>query len=198
MRLREALDLCSDDHAHEWVEIPGGQWGRPATTMLAGLSDPGGKEPDLRPLYGHSIAAYEPDARLSLLWPVDEEPDAGPLRGEDLPEWAAEDTHEWKSARPGWVVILLNGTPIWQQSLVYIDWGSGVGGYVPHFDPVYGDDRGTPELVGWSSSRWAIGLAGLINSFSHTASEFAQFDPTHRLVPQPDQLHPIDARREGR
>ena len=70
--LREALDRCSPDHAHEWVPLSSGQFGRPATSMLAGIYDPGFKEPAVRPLEGHSIAVYEPDAALSLVWPVDE------------------------------------------------------------------------------------------------------------------------------
>lgn len=199
VRLRDALDLCSDDLSDEWVDMPGGQHGRPATTMVAGLFDPGGGEPGVRSLEGHSIAVYEPDARLSLVWPVDGEPAADrPRRREEWkPEWAETDVHQFKAARQGWVVVLLGGAPIWQESLFYIDWGSGIGGYVPDFSPLYGDDRsqGTPELEGWTTSRWAVGLAGLINSFSHTASDFAGVDPTHRLVPTPDGSHPIDARR---
>lgn len=200
MRLRDALDLCSDDHAHAWVKLPGGQHGRPATTMLAGVFDPGASEPAMRPLNGHSIAVYEPDARLSLVWPVGDEPEADRVRNWEQwkPEWLDADGHEWKSARQGWVVVLLGGAPVWQESLLYLDWGSAVGGYVPDFQPVFSEDRagGTPDLDGWTTSRWEVGLAGLINSFLHP-TDFASFDPTYRLVPVPDEIHPIDAQRAG-
>jgi hypothetical protein len=195
VRLRDALNLCSDDHAHAWVNLPGGPRGRPATTMLAGVFDVGANEPAMRPLDGHSIAVYEPDARLSLVWPVDDEPEVDCFPEQSKPEWLNADGHEWKSARQGWVVVLLGGAPVWQESLRYLDWGSAVGGYVPDFQPVYGEDRsrGTPDLAGWTTSRWAVGLAGLINSFSHS-TDFASFDPTYRVVPAPDRTHPIDAR----
>jgi hypothetical protein len=50
MRLRDALDLCADAHSDDWVEIPAGSFGRPATTMVAGLFDPGMTEAQTRPL----------------------------------------------------------------------------------------------------------------------------------------------------
>ena len=80
--------------------------------MVAGAFDSGAT----RPLTGHSLAVYEPDARLSLAWPVPDEPEAErPNRDEQgVPEWAEQDSYEWKSARDGWAVILLNGSPIWQ------------------------------------------------------------------------------------
>lgn len=200
MRLRDALDLCSEEHAHEWVDVPGGMDGRPATTFVAGIFDPGADEPLTRPLAGHSLAVYEPDARLSLVWPVpeDDEPNRRSRREDGLPEWAENDRQEWKSAHPGWAVILLCGAPIWQDLVWYLDWGSGIGGYVPHFSPVYGESApGQAALEGWKTTKWAIGLVYLINSFSHTASEFYGFEPTSRLVPSPSPIHPVDeARRD--
>lgn len=196
MRLRDALDLCTDAHQDDWVQIPGS---RPATSMIAGLFDPGMSEPRLSPLTGHSIAVYEPDARLSMVWPVPEDDEDGQLlRGDDLPEWLGQAPHEWKSARGGWAVILLNGTPAWQALVWYLDWGSGVGGYVSNFQPVFGDDResGTPSIERWETTAWAVGLARLISSFSATG-DFHTFDPTPSLVPQPPSLHPIDADRMG-
>ncbi|MGC1165838.1 MAG: hypothetical protein WA862_07015 [Solirubrobacterales bacterium] len=167
--------------------------------MIAGLFDPGMSEPRLSPLTGHSIAVYEPDARLSMVWPVPEDDEDGQLlRGDDLPEWLGQAPHEWKSARGGWAVILLNGTPAWQALVWYLDWGSGVGGYVSNFQPVFGDDResGTPSIERWETTAWAVGLARLISSFSATG-DFHTFDPTPSLVPQPPSLHPIDADRMG-
>lgn len=67
MRLRDVLDLCTDLHSDDWVEIPGDQSCRPATAMLAGVFDPGSAEPQMRSLDGHSFAVYEPDARLSII-----------------------------------------------------------------------------------------------------------------------------------
>jgi hypothetical protein len=196
MRLRDALDLCSDRHADDWVEIPGS---RPATAMVAGLFDAGMKEAGMRPLAGHSLAVFEPDARLSMVWPVPDEPEAEQRDVERfIPEWAERDTHEWKSARAGWAVVLLSGSPIWQTLVWYLDWGSGVGGYVSDFQPVFADRElgGTPDLEGWMTTVWAVGLARLINGFSATGNWYT-FDPTPRLVPHPSSLHPIEAEREG-
>src|SRR4051794_36858358 len=134
MKLREALDLCSGGSAHDWVEVPG-PWGRPATAMLAGMFDPGGADSVPRPLMGHSLAVYESDARLSLVWPVPEDDEPKDLRGDAQPEWAQDDPHTWKVVRPGWGVVLLNGAPIWQTPMYYLDWGSGIGGYVARFSP---------------------------------------------------------------
>src|SRR5206468_4417309 len=49
----------------------------------------------------HAIAVYEPDARLSLVWPVNDEPAADRLRSSEpsKSEWLDADGHEWKSAR---------------------------------------------------------------------------------------------------
>jgi hypothetical protein len=201
VKLREALDLCSHEHAHEWVIIPGAQHGRPATTMLAGLFDAGAQEPRVRPLAGHSIAVYEPDARLSMVWTVpDEDEENRRSPREPVPEWAENDDQEWRSARDGWVVILLGGSPIWQTLIWYIDWGSGIGGYVPDFEPRFGDtfEEGGPKLEGWDVSSWAAALARLLNDFSHTGSDFARLDPTPRLVPSPSKLHPVDLARDHR
>lgn len=198
MRLRDALDLCTDAHSDDWVEMPCGGWGRPATTMLAGIFDPGGEEPNTRPLAGHSIAVYEPDARLSLLWPMPVEHDDRQRLDRWVPEWAEKDGHEWKNARHGWVIVLLSGSPIWQAPVWYLDWGSGIGGYVPDFEEVHADRQPgeLPELVGWETTAWAAGLARLINSFSETA-DWPRFDPTPRIVPSPSSVHPVDAQRGG-
>jgi hypothetical protein len=193
MRLREALDLCTDSHVDEWVLLPGN---RPATAMVAGLFDPGMKESQLRPLAGHSIGVYEPDARLSVVWPVPEDDEHGrPQRGDELPEWLEQAPHDWKSARSGWAVILLSGTPIWQSFIWYLDWGSSVGGYVPHFEPVFAEDPMSSEIERWEVSAWAVGLAGLINGLRPT-DEFHRVNPTSSLVPNPSSLHPIDAARQ--
>jgi hypothetical protein len=199
MDLRKTLDLCTDAHSDDWVEMPSGGWGRPATTMLAGIFDPGGEEADTRPLAGHSIAVYEPDARLSLVWPMPAEPDEGRHRAERwVPEWAEEDTHEWKHADDGWAVVLLGGAPIWQARLWYLDWGSGIGGYVADFQPRFGDreEDGRPKLEGWEISAWEVGLARLVSSFSATG-DFFRFDPTGRVVSSPSPVHPVDATRGG-
>lgn len=192
MQLREALDLCTDGHVDDWVRLPGS---RPATSMVAGLFDPGMKEPDLRPLVGHSIGVYEPDPRLSLVWPVPEDDEHDRRRGDELPEWLEQAPHDWKSARSGWAVVLLSGTPIWQSFIWYLDWGSGVGGYVPHFEPVFAEDSTSPEIERWETSAWATGLAGLINWLASN-DEFHRVNPTSSLVPNPSSLHPIDAARQ--
>jgi hypothetical protein len=176
------------------VEIPGE---RPATAMVAGLFDPGAAEPRTRPLAGHSIAVYEPDARLSIVWPVPDEDEAERQGGERfLPEWTEQDSHDWKHAHPGWAVILLSESPIWQALLWYFDWGSGVGGYVSDLQPVFdGEDAdGKPAIERWETSAWAVGLARLINSFSATG-DWDRFDPTPRLVRSPAGLDPTEAQK---
>ena len=196
MRLSDALDLCTDAHQDDWVRIPGE---RPATAIIAGLFDPGAAEPRTRPLAGHTIVVYEPDARLSLVWPVPDEDEAErPDRYERfIPDWAEQDDHEWKNARAGWVVVLLNGAPTWQERVWYLDWGSGVGGYVADFQARFGElVEGVPSIDGWEASVWAVGLTRLLNGFSATG-EFFRFDPTPRIVPKPSPLHPIDAGRDG-
>lgn len=198
MQLRSALELCTEAHSHEWVEIPSGGWGRPATTMVAGIFDPGGSDPETRPLMGHSLAIYEPDARLSLVWPVPEDTDyLGRIGEREMPEWAElEHISSFKNATPGWTVVLLSGTPIWQQLMWYLDWGSGIGGYVPNFRPRFGDDEdGAPTLEGWEVSAWAVAITRLVNSFSHTDREWMNVDPTLAIVPSPSGVHPIDAAR---
>jgi hypothetical protein len=199
MNLRDALNLCQAKHSDDWTRMPGGQNGRPATAIVAGLFDPGSEEPAMRPLAGHSFAVYEQDARLSLVWPVPEDDDYLGRAGERfVPEWAEQDTHEWKNARPGWAVVLLGGAPIWQDLFWYLDWGSGVGGYVPDYQPVFADsDPGeAPELERWETSTWAVGLAGLLNVFS-ASGEWYTVDPTARVDPSPSPIHPIDAQRSG-
>lgn len=126
MRLREALDRCTAEHVDDWVEIPGS---RPATLMVAAMFDPGAEDARTRALFGHSIAVYEPDPHLTMVWPVPEDDDDRiGRRDQRLPEFAQKDSREWKSARPSWVVILFNGSPVWQDLLWYLDWGSGIGG----------------------------------------------------------------------
>src|SRR3954462_12487551 len=137
MKLHDALDLCSDAHSDDWIRIPGGQHGRPATSMLAGIFDPGVvDEPATRPLAGHSLAVYEPDARLSLTWSVPEDDDYLNREESSLPARAATDSPQWKNARRSWAVVLLGGAPIWQDVLWFLDWGSGIGGYVADFQPI--------------------------------------------------------------
>lgn len=199
MSLREMLDLCQDSHSDEWVLIPGG---RPATAMLAGVFDPGMKDHALtRPLAGHSIAVYEPDPALSMVWPVPEEPEAEELEpfNRPLPEWAEQDGHDWKHPRLNYAVVLLGGAPVWQEPVWYLDWGAGIGGYVPYIEAVLSDgsEDGERPVTGWSVSAWAVGLARLINSFS-APREWYTHDPTDRVVPQPDRLHPLDAALAGR
>jgi hypothetical protein len=165
--------------------------------MIAGLFDPGSAEAGMSALTPGALAVYEPDASLSLAWGVPEDDDSSRCVGDDLPEWLVTDSHEWGSATRGWAVVLLNGSPIWQTPIWYIDWGSGIGGHVAGFSPQFKDynpddaeDRGS---VGWRASQWATDLAALIESFSPTAGQFASFNPTARLVPYPSRLHPVDA-----
>jgi hypothetical protein len=197
MRLREALDRCTGEHMDDWVEIPGQ---RPATAMVVALFEPGGEEPGTRALAGHSIGAYEPDPRLTMVWPVPEDDDLmtrdGRRREKELPDFAEEDSGEFKSGRASWVVILFNGTPVWQELLWYLDWGSGIGGYVANIRPEFGrgEDDPRPTRVGWKASKWSIGLADLVNYLADSY-QWWDFDPTNRLVPAPSPKHPIDAAR---
>jgi hypothetical protein len=196
MSLRELLDLCQDTHSDDWVLMPGN---RPATAMLAGVFDPGIKdEARTRTLMGHSIAVYEPDPKLSMVWPMPEEPEAErPERFErGLPDWA--DSEKFKGARLNYAVILLGGAPVWQEAVWYLDWGSAVGGYVPYIEPKFSDEYEGHERpqTGWQVSLWAVKLARLMNTFEGTHL-WHPHDPTMRLVPEPDKLHPIDARRAG-
>ena len=195
MRLRELLDLCQDTHSDDWVLMPGN---RPATAMLAGIFDPGMEDARTRPLAGHSIAVYEPDPRVSMVWPVPDEAEAEqPNRHErGLPDWAEQDSEEFKSARVAYTVILLGGAPVWQEAVWYLDWGSGIGGYVPYIEPKFSGEYEGHERpqTGWQVSLWAVKLARLMNSFEGT-HHWHPHDPTIRLVPEPDKMHPIDARR---
>lgn len=153
MILRELLDLCQDTHSSDWADIGG----RPATTMVAGVFDPGMKDAATRTLEGHSMVVYEPNPCLALTWPVPEDPEAErPDRLErHQPEWAEQDSKDWKSARGGYAVVIYCGAPIWQTYLYYLDWGSGVGGYVPSFNPVFAEDRvdGVPQIERWETTR---------------------------------------------
>jgi hypothetical protein len=167
--------------------------------MVAGLFDPGAAEAATRPLAGHSIAVYEPDARLSLVWPVPDEDEAErPGYERSIPEWAEQDSNEWKRAEDGWVVILLNGSPIWQARVWYLDWGSGIGGYVPDFEPIDGERElgGDAPLERWDVTTWAVGLARLLNGFGST-NEWDNLDPTPRIVLEYSTVHPIDAALAG-
>jgi hypothetical protein len=165
--------------------------------MLAGIFDPGMANARTRPLAGHSIAVYEPDPQVSMVWPVPDEVEVErPRRTERiLPEWAEQDGHGWKSASLSYVVVLLSGTPVWQEPVWYLDWGASIGGYVPNIEAVFGDDHvdGENPVVGWSASSWAVSLARLINnSFGH-GHDWPTLDPTLRLVSEPDPLHPVDS-----
>lgn len=196
MQLKELLDLCQDRHSDDWVRVPGK---RPATAMLAGVFDPGMEEPRTRTMEGHSIAVYEPDARLSIVWTVPDEPEAERPNRHDrfIPEWAEQDNHEWKNASPGYAVILLSGSPVWQELVWYLDWGSGVGGFVSDIQAVFGDlEDGVPSIERWETTKWAAGLARLLNSFEATGDWYS-FDPTPRVVPELTSLHPVDACRAG-
>lgn len=198
MSLRDLLDLCQEKHSDDWVLMPGS---RPATAMLAGVFDAGTRdEARTRPLDGHSIAVYEPDPQLSMVWPVPDEPEAERSNRLErfIPEWAEQDGHGWKNAWQSYAVVLLGGAPVWQEPVWYLDWGSGVGGYVPNFEGVFGDEYVDDErpVVEWTTSEWAVGLARLINSFDGR-HEWQAHDPTARLVPEPERLHPIDTRFAG-
>lgn len=193
MALRRALDLCSAEHADDWIRLPGE---RPATAMLSGLFDSGARTATTTILAPDKIAVYEPDPRLSLVWPVRDD-DMRAERDRPQPEWLDADGHNWRSAREGWAVVLLGGAPIWQDLMWYLDWGSGVGGYVADFQAMYSHGVGEDTtIVGWETTTWAVGLASLLNSFS-SHQEFHKFDPTFRVVSAPSALHPIDAERHA-
>jgi len=192
MNLRQALDFCSVAHRDDWVRLPGE---RPATAIIAGLFDAGAAEPRTSILTGHTIAVYEPDPRLSLVWPV---PDDDPRDERDraTPEWLENEEHDWKHSRDGWAVVLLDGAPIWQELISYLDWGSGVGGHVAYFEPRFADSGTRSSIEGWNASKWSIDLARLINTFS-ASGDFGNFDPTQRVVPNPSDIHPVDAERRA-
>ncbi len=194
--LRDALDKCTGASFDDWVTMPSAGWGRPAITMLAGIFDPGGDEPETRPLVGHSLAVYEPDPRLSLVWPVPEDDSFLDRSRRFEPEWLTQDTHDWGRAERNWAIVLLSGAPIWQEPVWYLDWGSGNGGYVADFRPDFekSDPAEVPLIKEWTASRWSIGLASLLNGFAATGDWF-RFDPTSSLVPSPSPVHPVDGAR---
>ena len=114
MRLREALDFCSVNHADEWVWLAGE---RPATAMAVGLVDSGDSEqPRTTILAPHSLAVYEPDARLSLTWPIPDEESPGD-RSE--PEWLTDDGHEWNPTRSEWAVGLARLINVFSSSVEF-------------------------------------------------------------------------------
>ena len=98
----------------------------------------------------------------------------------------------------GFVVIHFCGAPVWQQKIVYLDWGSGVGGYVPEIEAAIQDgvERGYPQSADWVTSKWAISLVWLLHSLTGTSQEFLSKDPVARLVPHPTTTHPIDQQRQ--
>jgi hypothetical protein len=200
MNLRQLLDICQVGHADDWVLIPGN---RPATAMMAGVFDPGFEDARTRPLAGHSIAVYEPNPAVSMVWPIPEddaetERRSGHAEGFRF-EWD-EERKRFKNVRAGYVVIALGGAPVWQTLIWYLDWGSGIGGYIANFSPIF-DENLTPEhpeaVTGWEASAWEIRLAGLVNSFSHTARDWAVQDPTDKVVTRRLEAHPLDLAREG-
>lgn len=86
----------------------------------------------------------------------------GHLGKRTVPEWAENDTQTWKNAKFGWTVVLLAGAPIWQEPLWYVDWGSGIGGYVADFKPRFGDydeelGGGARKVDSWDASAWRSG-----------------------------------------
>jgi hypothetical protein len=193
MNLRELLDAAQWNHADDWVLIPGN---RPATAMVAGVFDAGSKEAQTRPLAGHSIAIYEPNPALSMVWPVPEDDEEADRRRQPFhPEW--DQGKRFKNVRSGHAVLMLGGAPVWQTLVWYLDWGSGIGGYVADFSAIF--DRDAMEqpapIVGWEASSWDIGLAGLINSFAHTAHEWIVQDPTDNVVTKRSDVHPIAVTR---
>jgi hypothetical protein len=195
MRLREALSLCTDEHLDDWVRVPGA---RPATSMLGGLFDPGAAEPQLRPLVGDRVIVYEPDPRLAIVWMVPEDDDETRHGERRLPEWAENDSADWNHARFGWAVIVLSGAPIWQAPVWYLDWGSGIGGYVPFFRPVFSDGKlGEDRLKRWEASTWDVGFARLLDSFEG-AGGLGPHDPTGRICPKPSPVHPVDEAMDNR
>jgi hypothetical protein len=108
-----------------------------------------------------------------------------------LPDWAEQDSEEFKSARVAYTVILLGGALVWQEAMWYLDWGSGIGGYVPYIEPKFSGEYEGHERpqTGWQVSLWAVKLARLMNSFEGT-HHWHPHDPTIRLVPEPDKMHP--------
>lgn len=193
MNLGELLDAAQLNHTDDWVLIPGN---RPATAMLAGVFDAGFKEAKTRPLAGHSIAIYEPNPAFSMVWPVPEDDEEAERRREPFqPEW--DRNEEFKHVQPGYAVLMLGGAPIWQTLVWYLDWGSGIGGYVAHFSAIFDRDadlRPAP-IVGWEASSWDIGLAGLINSFAHTSHEWFAHDPTDSVITTRSDAHPLAVAR---
>lgn len=177
MNLSELLDLCQDQHSDDWVEVPEE---RPATLMFGRI-------------FGSHLAVYEPNPELSMLWLVSEDPDE---RFDTLPDWAEGDAHDWQG-RSGYVVILLNGAPIWQTHAWYMTWGSGVGGFVPRIErPIHdGEERGYPANAEWVTTKWEASLARLLNAVTYISDDWHSFDPVSRLVPVPAAIHPIGATR---
>jgi hypothetical protein len=177
MNLSDLLDLCQDKHSDDWVEVPEE---RPATLMLGRA-------------FGSHLAVYEPNPALSMLWLVSEDPDED---FDGLPFWAEEDTHDWHG-RSGYVVILLNGAPVWQTQSWYMTWGSAVGGYVPDIrKPMHdGGEHGDPANAEWTTTKWEASLARLLNAVAYVSDDWHSFDPVFRLVPEPVPIHPLGAAR---
>ncbi len=194
MTLRELLDAAQLDRSDDWVKVPGN---RPATAMVAGVFDAGFEQAQTRPLAGHSIAVYEPNPALSMVWPMPEDDEGADRRRREpfKPDWDPQE--EFKHIRPGHAVLMLGGAPIWQTLVWYLDWGSGIGGYVANFSVLFDGelDEGPPPTIGWEASSWAIGLAGLISSLDHMAHEWFAHDPTERVVTRRSDVHPLEEAR---
>lgn len=178
MNLNELLERCQVEHAGDWAEVPGE---RPATAMIGGV-------------HGTHLAVYVPNPALSLLWLVPDDLEDG--HDNRLPEWAEEDTNDWR-ASSGYVAVLLNGAPVWQVYASYMTWGAGVGGFVPQIDRALHDgvERGYPASEVWTTTKWEIGLASLLNSIVFVPRDWHSFDPVSRLVSRPVSGNPVDSAR---
>lgn len=185
MRLRDALDLCTDRHSDDWVEVPGE---RPATAMLAGCSirveertgDPttGGTHDRGLRAGRAAIDGLAGSGGRRLARPVSRRRNPGMGRdGRARVEACANRACSCAARR----------SPDLAGASLVSRLGLGYGGYVADFQPVFSDQKTGPypEIERWEASAWAVGLAGLMSVFSASGEwrvVLGRSDGRHRSV----------------
>ena len=113
-------------------------------------------------------ATYIPDPRLVLDW--GQYADDATL--DFMPAWASP---HWKHVVAQWARVLLDGAEVMHIKYAYIDRGAGADGYLPWLvedrDPVPGDPSNT-RRIGWSTMRWEVSFAALLNKLQGNAWDF--------------------------
>jgi hypothetical protein len=113
-------------------------------------------------------AIYLPDERLLLDWGMTSE------EAWDAPEpdWASPD---WGNVIRQSARALYAGEVVWRLEYAYINRGAGMDGYMPWLnedrDAIPGDPSKS-RRIGWSTTRWELSFAALLNALQGNAWDF--------------------------